>query len=89
MTTDAVSATPAKNIAESERAVSAIGGAIIAGIALGQRNASTPFLLLLGGLLIYRGVSGHCALYERLGIDTSDRPSDSEEGPEGMVWAHV
>jgi len=89
MTTDASAACPVKNIADSERAVSAIGGAIIAGIGLGQRNASTPLLLLLGGLLIYRGASGRCLLYEKLGIDTSDRPSESEEGPAGMTWDHV
>jgi uncharacterized membrane protein len=89
MTTDASAACPVKNIAESERAVSAIGGAIIAGIGLGQRNASTPLLLLLGGLLIYRGATGHCKVYEKLGLDTSDRPSNSEEGPAGMVWNHL
>lgn len=72
------------NTANSERAVSAIGGAIIAGFGLGKRNAATPFLLLLGGALIYRGVSGNCKLYEKLGIDTSDH--DSDVGPEGLTW---
>lgn len=74
------------NTANSERAVSAIGGAIIAGFGLGQRNAATPFLLLLGGALIYRGVSGNCKLYEKLGIDTSAKPARPDEGPEGLVW---
>ncbi len=75
------------NTANSERAVSAIGGAIIAGLGLGKRNAATPFLLLLGGLLVYRGVSGNCKLYEKLGIDTSDHASDV--GPEGLTWDEV
>jgi uncharacterized membrane protein len=81
MTTEV--ACPVKNISESERAVSAVGGAIIAGYGLSQRNAATPLLLLLGGLLIYRGVSGNCKLYEKLGVNTSD---DSDTGPAGMTW---
>jgi uncharacterized membrane protein len=77
---------PVKNISESERAVSAVGGAIIAGYGLSQRNASTPLLLLLGGLLIYRGVSGNCKLYEKLGVNTADDP---DTGPAGMIWNTV
>lgn len=82
-------ACPVKNVADSERAVSAIGGAIIAGYAVGQRNAATPFLLLLGGLLLYRGLSGHCKMYERLGIDTTRQSRNPDEGPEGLVWNEV
>jgi hypothetical protein len=89
MHTDTQAACPVKNVAGSERAVSAIGGAIIAGYAIGQRNASTPFLLFLGGLLLYRGLSGNCKLYERLGIDTNRPPRDPDEGPEGLVWNEV
>ena len=29
----------------------------------------------LGGYLVYRGVSGHCELYNALGIDTGSRPT--------------
>lgn len=62
---------PRRNVSNSERAVSTIGGAIIALYGLGKRNAATPYLLFLGGALIARGVSGQCKLYDRLGIDTS------------------
>lgn len=75
---------PVKNISDSERAVSAVGGAIIAGYGLAQRNAATPLLILLGGLLIYRGVSGNCKLYEKLGVNTHGE--DADAGPAGMIW---
>ena len=62
---------PVRNVAPSERAVSAFGGGILAGYGLGRRNAATPILLFVGGLLVQRGVTGHCKLYDRLGVDTA------------------
>jgi uncharacterized membrane protein len=82
MTTEATC--PVKNISEPERAVSTVGGAIIAGYGLAKLNAATPILLLLGGALIYRGVSGNCKLYEKIGVTT--REDDADAGPAGMVW---
>lgn len=60
-----------QNVANPERAVSAIGGALVALYGLGKRNGATPFLLLLGGMLISRGVTGRCQVYDRLGLDTN------------------
>lgn len=63
-----------QNVARTERAVSAIGGALVALYGLGKRNAATPYLLFLGGLLISRGVTGRCKVYDRLGLDTNRAP---------------
>lgn len=62
---------PGKNVAPSERVLSAIGGVFIAGYAVKRRDASTPFLLFLGGFLMVRGLGGRCELYTRLGLDSN------------------
>jgi uncharacterized membrane protein len=67
------------NVGVTERNVS-----IVAGAALGLMALSRPLSLRglafagLGGALIYRGVTGHCHLYDALGIDRTrslDEPS--------------
>jgi uncharacterized membrane protein len=57
------------NVGDNERMASAIAGGALA--LYGLRRGSLGGLLLagLGAALGYRGITGHCALYERLGID--------------------
>jgi uncharacterized membrane protein len=62
---------PNVNVARSERIASALGGVVAAGYGVHRRSAATPLFLLLGGLLVYRGLSGHCELYDRLGLNTA------------------
>ena len=54
------------NVAPIERLASSLGGAglIVAGLKRGGVQGTA--LALLGGALAYRGVSGHCELYESL-----------------------
>jgi uncharacterized membrane protein len=59
------------NVARPERVVSALGGLAVAGYGLHRRDASTPFFLLLGGFLVHRGLSGHCRVYDRCGLNTN------------------
>jgi uncharacterized membrane protein len=63
------------NVGETERWASAIGGGALALYGLTQliRNGSWggAVLALVGGSLIYRGTSGHCAMYEAAGINTA------------------
>ena len=57
------------NMSETERALSVIGGAALAVYGL-SRMPKGAMILMAGGLYaIYRGVKGHCDVYERLGID--------------------
>jgi uncharacterized membrane protein len=68
------------NVGPKERDVSMAAGAIVA--LQGLSRASLPGLIeaAVGGYLIYRGASGHCPVYERLGMDTyhtdGRRPAD-------------
>lgn len=59
------------NVGRSERALSTAAGVGLA--AYGAYRADLGGILLagLGGLLAYRGFSGHCAGYARLGINTA------------------
>jgi uncharacterized membrane protein len=56
------------NLGHGERLVSMLGGGLLA--LWGLRRDSLG-ILLSGGALIYRGIRGHCPVYERFGIDTA------------------
>lgn len=62
----------AKNMSETERTVSIAGGAALALLGL-SRMPKSSLILIAGGLYaIYRGMNGHCQMYEQLGIDHSE-----------------
>ncbi len=69
-----------QNVGERERWLSMGAGALMA--LAGLQRRSLPGLLMagLGGLLIKRGATGQCELYQMLGIDTAEpmgaRPED-------------
>jgi uncharacterized membrane protein len=62
------------NVGEFERGLSVVGGALLAIRGLTQGSLGGLALAALGGGLIRRGLSGHCAAYAVLGLDTSDEP---------------
>ncbi len=49
------------NLSERQRAVSAIAGSLLLYFTM-KKNKSAALLGLAGGFLLYRGLSGHCAL---------------------------
>src|SRR5206468_2265004 len=61
------------NISQAERVASLVGGGAL--IAWGLKQKSVPGILTaaLGGMLAHRGVTGHCNVYEALGIQTDRR----------------
>lgn len=60
------------NMSELERTFSIVSGAALVLFGL-DRLPKTSLLLLAGGLYaVYRGVNGHCQIYEQLGIDHSE-----------------
>ena len=50
-----------------------IGGGVLALYGLTRGTLSGLGLGLLGGSLLYRGITGHCSCYQALGISTADR----------------
>jgi uncharacterized membrane protein len=63
---------PEINVGSLERAASALGGSAL--VFAGLRNGSLKGLLFaaLGGAALYRGLTGHCDLYQNFGINTAD-----------------
>ncbi len=63
---------PRENVGELERWISGAAGAALAVGGLKTGSIGGLALAALGGSLLYRGVTGHCGLYEQLGISTAD-----------------
>lgn len=59
------------NVGDGERAASALGGAALVLYGLSRRTPLGLGLALLGGGLLYRGMSGHCDVYGALGASTA------------------
>ena len=64
-----------RNIGEAERWASIAGGAVLVLDGLLRGNSRGALAALVGGGLLYRGVSGHCLMYELLGISTAAGPA--------------
>lgn len=56
------------NVGSTERWISGAGGALLALLGLTRRSGGGVALAAAGGLLLYRGLTGRCPAYARLGI---------------------
>jgi uncharacterized membrane protein len=65
-----------RNVGDLERALSAVGGGALALLALRRKGASRVAVGLAGAELVRRGVTGHCRLYDALGVTTAGRLAD-------------
>jgi len=61
----------AVNITQAERIASAIGGGLLAATGLHKRSAGGLALMLIGGDLLRRGITGHSFAYEMMGVRTA------------------
>lgn len=64
-----------RNVGRPERWASLLAGATLSGWGLRRRTSGAAALGTLGGMLLYRGMSGHCMVYRQLGI-SSARPDE-------------
>jgi uncharacterized membrane protein len=71
------------NVGEYERWASVLGGGILALYGLTRRSWRGLALAACGGMLVERGLTGHCRCYAALGINTAHRP----QGPMASVAA--
>jgi uncharacterized membrane protein len=74
-------ADPSVNVGDMERWLSLLGGALLA-LSTVRRSLGTVVLLGGAGALLYRGWTGHCALYQAMGLSTvaPGASSDSSRG---------
>jgi uncharacterized membrane protein len=64
-----------QNIGEAERWASIVGGTVLVADGLLRGNTRGALTALVGGGLLFRGVSGHCLMYDWLGISTAAGPA--------------
>jgi uncharacterized membrane protein len=62
------------NMGGLDRVASIAGGCALALYGL-RRSVGHIALMIGGGALVYRGLKGHCPLYESMGMNTLDEPS--------------
>jgi hypothetical protein len=68
------------NVGTGERIACGITGAALLANGIGRPSIRNAMLALIGGALLQRGLTGHCPIYQRLGIDTAGtRPSAASQ----------
>lgn len=72
-----------RNVGTRERWLSLLGGSASLAEGLRRHDAAGGLFAMLGSFLLFRGLSGHCPLYNRLHINTS-RPDES-----GLLGEHL
>jgi len=68
-----------KNVGEPERWLSAIAGSAIAAYGLKMRSIPGLVLAGVGGALVWRGATGHCNVYEAMGISSTPEQDDGRQ----------
>lgn len=66
-----------RNISDVEKWLSLAAGTGLALYGLSRRKAAGWALTALGGMLIQRGATGHCHVYEAFGVNTSGTGDDT------------
>ena len=60
------------NVSNPERWLSVVAGAALAAYGLTRRSLSGIILAATGGAFVWRGATGHCMVYDALGISTAE-----------------
>jgi len=68
----------AVNVGQAERIASAIGGGLLTAAALKRRSSASIALGLIGVDLLRRSLTGHCHIYEAIGIRTAPKGQGAE-----------
>ncbi len=66
--------TDGRNVDPLEGKLSVAVGVLLLVAALFPRSLKQLLMLSLGGGLLYRGMTGHCSVYQALGVDTTKQP---------------
>jgi uncharacterized membrane protein len=78
-----------RNVNGVERWMSMAAGIGLAAYGLSQRRGSGWVLAALGGALFERGMTGHCRVYQALGVNTADTNRDTRRVLGGSGGVHV
>ena len=79
-----------RNLSEVERWASVAAGAGLAIYGMSRLKRNNGWLLAgLGGLLLRRGITAHCDVYEAVGVNTSADPGDTRAALRGSRGVNV
>jgi uncharacterized membrane protein len=70
---DAVSPAQEVNVGDNERVASALAGAGLIASGIKKRSPLGMLMAAGGAVLMQRGLTGHCGLYERMGRNTATK----------------
>ena len=76
---------PDTNVGETERWVSMIGGTGLVAYGIARRDKAGAIAAAFGGILLWRGASGHCDVYQAFGLNTSRRGYEKGTGADAGV----
>jgi uncharacterized membrane protein len=71
------------NVGDTERWLSLAGGTVLGLYGLSRRSPGGLALAAVGGALAYRGATGHCSVYQSLGVNTAGRRGPATAVPAG------
>jgi uncharacterized membrane protein len=77
------STTSSINVGSVERVASVVGGAALMAFGLMRRSRGGLGMAATGGMMLYRGLGGHCLVYRALGI-TRAESGDEQVGQLGV-----
>ncbi len=72
-----ITGTAKVNVGPTERLVSALGGAVLAGYGFSRGTAGGAVLGSVGAILVLRGASGYCPAFGLAGISTAEATDDT------------
>lgn len=78
-----------KNVSDLEQWVSLAAGTSLALLAVTRARRSGWMLAALGGMLIERGVTGHCRVYEAFNVNTAGTGDDTRRALGGNAGVNV
>jgi uncharacterized membrane protein len=64
-------------------------GGILAALGIYRRSIPGTLIAVAGGVMLYRGATGHCHLYSAMGINTADEEEASSEKSVARRGIHV
>jgi uncharacterized membrane protein len=78
-----------RNVGQAERWASMAAGAGLALGGLRQRGANRWMMAALGAMLIQRGATGYCQMYQALGVNTAGTGEDTRRALGGSAGVNV
>jgi uncharacterized membrane protein len=78
-----------RNISEMEKWISLAAGTGLTVYGLSRARKNGWMLAALGGMLVERGATGHCRLYQALGMNTAGTGEDTRQALGGSAGTHV